>query len=182
MLHWIKKNAKTISDKGGIFTFLRAQLSSQLASITDFLVTIALANVLAYLFHKPEDFYVLRATFIGQVCGGITNCFVNYRWTFKSKDVKKRYVVLRYLPVWGASLLLNTSGTVFFTDLITRIPWIMDHSGPFRTNIFILPKIVVSLLVGFAWNYNMHRLFVYRNLNLKRFFNRIMNKSTNNTE
>jgi len=180
MLHWIKKSAKTVSDKGGIFTFLRAQLSSQLASITDFLVTIALANVLAYLFHKPENFYVLRATFIGQVCGGITNCVVNYRWTFKSKDVKKRYVFLRYLPVWALSLFLNTSGTVFFTDLLTKIPWIMDHSGPLRTNIFILPKIVVSLFVGFVWNYNMHRFFVFKNLNLKRLFH--LDKTTENTK
>jgi len=182
MSHSIKKIAKTVSDKGGIFTFLRAQLSSQLASITDFLVTITLANVLAYLFHKPEGFYVLRATFFGQICGGITNCIVNYRWTFKSKDVKKRYVFLRYLPVWGTSLLLNTAGTVFLTDLITKIPWIMDHSGPLRKNIFILPKIVVSLLVGFAWNYNMQRLFVYKNLNVKRFFDRIMNKTTDYTK
>jgi len=180
MLHWIKNIAKTVSVKGGIFTFLRAQLSSQISSITDFLVTIALANVLAYLFNKPEGFYVLRATFVGQVCGGITNCFVNYSWTFKAKDIKKRYVVLRYLPVWGLSLFLNTAGTVFLTDLVTKIPWIMDHSGPFRTNIFILPKIIVSLLVGYVWNYNMHRLFVYNNLNLKHFFNRITNKNADN--
>ena len=180
MFHRITKITKTVSHKGGIFTFLRAQLTSQLSSITDFLVTITLANVLAYLFHKPEDFYVLRATFIGQVCGGITNCFVNYRWTFKTQDIKKRYVVLRYLPVWGLSILLNTTGTVLFTDLLTKIPWVMEHSGPFRKNIFLIPKIVVSLIVGFVWNYNMHRLFVYRNLNLKRFFH--LDKTTDITE
>lgn len=180
ILNGLKKVAKAVSDKRGIFTFFRAQLTSQLSGATDFIVTIALANVLAYLFHKPEGFYVLRATFFGQVCGGITNCFVNYRWTFKTSDVKKRYIVLRFLPVWVGSLLLNTAGTVFLTDLLTKLPWIMDHSGPLRKNMFIVPKLVVSILVGFVWNYNMHRLFVYRNLNLKRFFNQITHKTTDN--
>jgi len=180
MHYQIKKITQTVSNKGGVFTFLRAQLSSQLSSITDFVVTIVLANVLAYLFHKPENFYVLRATFIGQVCGGITNCFVNYRWTFKATDVKKRYVLLRYLPVWGLSLFLNTTGTVLLTDSLTKIPWIMDHSGPLRKNMFILPKIVVSLLVGFIWNYNMHRFFVYKNFDLKRFFR--FDKTSDNTK
>ena len=170
IFHAIKNITQTVSDKGGIFTFLRAQLTSQLSSVTDFLVTITLANVLAYMFHKPEDFYVLRATFIGQVCGGVTNFLVNYRWTFKAKDVKKRYVLLRYLPVWFISLFLNTTGTVFFTDLLTKIPATMDHSGFFRKNMFILPKLIVSLFVGFIWNYNMHRLFVFKNYNLRKIF------------
>lgn len=170
MDHWVEKITKSVANKGGIFTFFRAQLTSQLSSVTDFLVTITLANMLAYLYHKPEDFYVLRATFIGQVCGGVTNCVVNYRWTFKAADVKKRYIVLRYLPVWWLSLCLNTAGTVFFTDLLIKIPWVMDHSGPFRKNIFLIPKIVISLIVGFIWNYNMNRFFVYKNFNLKRFF------------
>jgi putative flippase GtrA len=161
VVHWIKKSVKAISDKGGIFTFLRAQLSSQLASITDFIVTIALVNIF-------QLFYVY-ATFIGSVCGGITNCVVNYRWTFKTMNVKKRYIAIRYLIVWGGSILLNTSGTYLMTELLKKIPWLMEISDLFFDNIFIVPKIVVSLLVGFVWNYNMHRLFVYRNLNLKRF-------------
>ena len=165
MVHWIKKSAKTVSDKGGIFTFLRAQLSSQLASITDFLTTIVLANIF--------NLYYVHATFIGSVCGGITNCVVNYRWTFKAMDVKKRYIAIRYLIVWVGSILLNTSGTYLMTELIYKLPWLMEVSGLFFENIFIIPKIIVSLLVGFVWNYNMHRLFVYKNLNLKRFFNRI---------
>jgi putative flippase GtrA len=162
MAHWIKNTAKTISNKGGIFTFLRAQLSSQLASITDFLVTIVLANVFSL-------FYVY-ATFIGSICGGITNCIVNYRWTFKSMNVKKRYVAIRYLVVWGGSILLNTSGIFLVTELLYKIPWLEEVSDLIYDNVFIISKIVVSLIVGIAWNYNMHRLFVYKNLNLRKFF------------
>jgi putative flippase GtrA len=161
MFPWIKKSATTVSNKGGIFTFLRAQLSSQLASITDFVITIILANLF--------DLYYVYATFIGSVCGGITNCVVNYRWTFKTMNVKKRYVAIRYLMVWIASIFLNTFGIFLMTELLKKIPLLMKVPDFFYDNIFIISKIVVSLLVGFVWNYNMHRLFVFKNLNLKRF-------------
>jgi len=172
MDHWIKKSAKAVSDKGGIFMFLRAQLSSQLSSITDFLITIILVNLF-------QVFYVY-ATFIGSVCGGATNCVVNYRWTFKSMDVKKRYVALRYLVVWGGSIFFNTSGVFLMTEMIRKIRWVVEFSNLFFENIFILPKIVVSLFIGFVWNYNMHRYFVFKNLNLKRFFH--SHKSMDNTK
>ena len=142
--------------------FLRAQLSSQLASATDFLVTIVLVNVF-------NIFYVY-ATFIGSVCGGISNCVINYRWTFKSMDVKKRYIAIRYLLVWGGSILLNTSGIFFMTELLKKIPLLMKVPDFFYENIFLISKIIVSLLVGYVWNYNMHRLFVYKNLHLKQLF------------
>jgi putative flippase GtrA len=162
MFDWIKKVSKAVSNKGGIFTFFRAQLSSQLSSITDFLVTLTLVNIF--------QLYYVYATFTGSICGGVTNAVVNYRWTFKSLDVKKRYVAMRYAAVWGGSIFLNTSGIYFMTELLKKIPWMMRISALLFENIFILPKIIISLFVGFIWNYNMHRFFVFRNLNLKRFF------------
>jgi len=162
MFRWIKKSAKTISSKGGIFTFLRAQLSSQLSSSTDFLVTIILANIF--------NLFYVYATFIGSVCGGITNCVVNYRWTFKAMNIKKRYIAIRYLMVWSGSIFLNTFGTYLMTEFFKKIPLLMKVPDFFYGNIFIMSKLIVSLLVGFVWNYNMHRLFVYKNLHLKRLF------------
>lgn len=41
----IKKAAKALSERGGICMFIRAQFSSQIASATDFMVTILLAKV-----------------------------------------------------------------------------------------------------------------------------------------
>jgi len=172
IFNWIKKIAKTVSDKGGIFTFLRAQVSSLSASFTDNAVAIVLVNVF--------NVYYVYATFIGLVCGGITNCIVNYSWTFKAMDVKKRYVAIRYLMVWGSSAFLNTFGIYLMTELLRKIPLLMKFSDVIYDNIFIISKLVVSLLVGFIWNYNMQRLFVYKNLNLKRLFDRIVNKKTDN--
>lgn len=80
MANWIKKSAKAFSEKGGIFMFIRAQFSSQVASATDFFITILLANL--------WNIYYVYATFVGSICGGIVNCIINYKWTFKTKIVK----------------------------------------------------------------------------------------------
>lgn len=157
---WIKKVAKTISEKGGIFMFIRAQFSSQIASITDFTVTILLA--------KLFNFYYVYATFTGSVCGGIINCIVNYKWTFKAKDSKIRYVAIKYLMVWSGSIFFNTSGTYLVTELLGKIVWLREALGYFFDDVFIVSKVFVSLIVGFVWNYNMQRLFVYKNRDFKK--------------
>ena len=54
---WLKKVARMISQKGGIFMFLRAQLSAQMATIADFLVTILLVRLF--------DVYYVYATLAG---------------------------------------------------------------------------------------------------------------------
>ena len=95
-----------ISQKGGFFMFLRAQLSAQMATIADFLVTILLVRLF--------EVYYVYATLAGAVYGGIVNCVINYKWTFKSTGKK--------------------------------------------TN------------VALFWNYNMHRFFVYRNINIGSLF------------
>ena len=63
-----------ISQKGGVFMFLRAQLSAQMATIADFLVTILLVRLF--------DVYYVYATLAGAIYGGIINCIINYKWTW----------------------------------------------------------------------------------------------------
>lgn len=148
--------------------FLRAQLSSQLASLSDFLITIVLAKVFSL--------YYVYATFMGSVCGGIINCIINYRWTFKSFGVKKKYVALKYLMVWCGSILLNTAGTYSLTELLTLLlkksPGITEVFGHMFDDVFIVSKLIVSLVVGLVWNYNMQRVFVYREQNFRKYFNK----------
>ena len=152
--------------------FLRAQLSSQLASLTDFLVTIILAKFLGL--------YYVRATFMGSVCGGVINCIVNYRWTFRGDSVKKRYIAIKYLFVWTGSIFLNTAGTYLVTEMLYRIDLIAALPSYVSKDVFLVAKIVVSLLVGFGWNYNMQRLFVYRNHNIGKYFRRKRNRKGRN--
>lgn len=157
MVNWLKKSAKAFSEKGGIFMFMRAQFSSQIASLSDFLLTILLA--------KLFNIYYVYATFIGSVFGGIVNCFVNYNWTFKSKECKKLNILIKYTMVWAGSIFLNTWGTYFMTESLGKSPWVREILSHYFDDLFLFSKVVVSLLVGFLWNYNMQRIFVYRNCN-----------------
>lgn len=164
MADWIRNSAKAFWEKGGIFMFIRAQFSSQIASIVDFLVTILLA--------KLFRIYYVYATFTGSICGGIVNCIINYKWTFRSKDCKKKHVIIKYLLVWGCSILLNTWGIYAMTEAIRRNLWVQETLKHYTDDIFVFSKVVVSLLVGFIWNYNMQRVFVYKNCRIRDRFPR----------
>ncbi|GHT87747.1 CDP-alcohol phosphatidyltransferase [Bacteroidia bacterium] len=164
MVDWLKKIVDKVSGNGGIFMFFRAQLASQLASLSDFLVTIVLAKVF--------NLFYVYATFTGSVFGGLINCIVNYRWTFKATGIKKKYVAVKYILVWFGSIFLNTSGTYLVTELLRKITWLTASLGHLFDDVFIVSKIVVSLLVGFGWNYNMQRVFVYRDKNFRKYFKR----------
>lgn len=142
--------------------FLRAQLSAQMATIIDFAVTLLLVN--------GFEVYYLYATFVGSIYGGVVNCIINYKWTFKRSDVKMRHVVFKFILVWIGSIWLNTWGTFFFTELMGELPWVKDTLRLYFTDYFIFPKLVVAIIVALIWNYNMQRLFVYRNLNIFEFF------------
>ncbi len=160
MSDWIKGIVKKICKKDGFFTFMRAQFTSQISSATDFLVTIVLA--------KLFDIYYVLATSMGSVAGGILNCTINYYWTFKSKECKKKYVLIKYTLVWIGSICLNTWGVYWLTESIQRVPWVQETLAHFFDNIFIVSKVIVSLLVGWFWNYNLHRTFVYKDCKIRR--------------
>ena len=158
---WLKRVARMISQKGGVFMFLRAQLSAQMATIADFLVTILLVKAFAVFY--------LYATFTGSVVGGIVNCAINYGWVFHAEDCKKTHVAVKYLFVWGGSIILNTWGTFALTEWLTGMTWVNGLLGYYIDNVFILSKIIVAVLVAFFWNYHLQRFFVYRNHNIKGF-------------
>lgn len=142
--------------------FLRAQLSAQLATIADFVVTIALA--------KFFGIYYVYATCIGSIFGGAFNCVVNYEWTFKCHECKKTHVILKYISVWIGSVFLNTYGTYYMTEWIAGISWVKDTLSLYSGDLFIVPKIIVSILVAIFWNYYLQRMFVYRNVDMKSLF------------
>ncbi|MCD8287591.1 MAG: GtrA family protein, partial [Porphyromonadaceae bacterium] len=68
------------------------------------------------------------------------------------------------------SLCLNTYGTFFFTEVMNRMAWVGRINGVLALNLFLLPKIVVSFLVAFFWNYQMQRKFVYRSIPFNKRF------------
>ena len=61
MCDWLRKVARMISQKGGFFMFLRAQLSAQMATIADFLVTILLVRLFEVYYVYAVSYTHLRA-------------------------------------------------------------------------------------------------------------------------
>lgn len=127
-----------------IWTFCKAQMTAQLASIVDFAVSLFLAEVC--------NIWYVTATFLGALSGGITNCVSNYKWVFENEGLKKRNVAYKYFLVWTGSILLNTGGTYLLTEI----------SGQY----FIYAKLLVSVMVGLLWNYQLQRFFVYKDTHI----------------
>lgn len=158
----VKEKSKGVKPRHAAWVFFKAQLSAQFASFVDFLVTILLVKVF-------EVFY-LYATFTGSIVGGVVNCVINYGWVFHAENCKKTHVAVKYVFVWGGSILLNTWGAFALTEWLTGMTWVNGLLGYYVDNVFILSKVVVAVLVAFFWNYHLQRVFVYRNHNIKGFF------------
>jgi len=148
----------------GIFTFLRSSVSSQIASWTDMCVCFVFY---AWVF-MPMGVSPMRsflATAVGLVVGGVVNCFINYKFTFRADNCPVKAVAFKYLLIWGGSFILNIAGTTALTHLLQQIPW--DRiSLPFgievkSDGIFAASRLTVSLIVSLAWNFLMQKNFVY---------------------
>ena len=87
---------------------------------------------------------------------------------FQGERCKKKYVVIKYILVWFGSIGLNTWGVYGLTESIQRVPWVQQTLSHVFDDLFIVCKVVVSLLVGWFWNYNLHRSFVYRDCKIRR--------------
>ena len=112
----LKETSRFAGWRYAVWVFIKAQLSSYVASLVDFLVTILLV--------KLSGLFYLYATFLGSVVGGMVNCAINYGWVFHADDCKKTHVALKYLFVWGGSILLNTWGTFALTEWLTGMRWV----------------------------------------------------------
>ncbi|HEX8279250.1 MAG TPA: GtrA family protein [Segetibacter sp.] len=124
-----------------MITFLKANISSSIASFFDYLVTIFLVS-----FFKVD---VVIASTTGTVCGGVLNFLVGRNWVFQSRQKKANEQAARYGLVWVGNLMLNTSGMYLLTKLLKV------HYVP--------AKFIVSFVVGICYNYTLQKKFVFKN-------------------
>ena len=120
-------------------TFVKAQASSFIASLFDFLTTVVC----------KEFFYIwyVIANIIGTIIGGTTNFVLGRLWVFHGKEKSMPQQILKYVLVWSGNAFLNTSGVFLVTHYIGLS--------------YIISKIVVSLIVGFSYNYILQKKFVF---------------------
>jgi putative flippase GtrA len=167
--------------KGGIFMFLRAQLSSQAATWIDNGIAFGLKKTLDIFKIKSITFFshgiesYVFAIVIGQILGGLTSCILNYKFTFKPQNLKFRYILLKFFLVWLGSLFLNTYFTFLITEWLKGQPLILKVLGENNPDdVFIIVKLSIALLVGFFWNYTMYHRFVYKDRKINEFFKKFL--------
>ncbi|MBD5214465.1 MAG: hypothetical protein HDS75_06585 [Bacteroidales bacterium] len=150
------KLLKRIKDKflygGGVMMFIRSSLAAQVASWIDMGTSIGLvaAGISQWI-----------ATPIGAVVGGIINCCINYKFTFRASGCSVKAVAVKYLMIWLGSVFFNTVGTSLLADALDN--WhILEAIGVTSVGSFAAARIIVSLVVSLAWNFVMQKYFVYR--------------------
>ncbi len=155
----LTKAKDKLIDGGGIFTFLRSSISSQIASWIDMGVSFIF---FAWVFLPLDSFLrSMLSVAVGAVCGGVVNCCINYRFTFHAQGQPVKAVAFKYALVWIGSLLLNMYGTTFFGTLLSKWEFLLNM-GFTPDGIFATSRLLVSLIVSLAWNFVLQRNFVYR--------------------
>ncbi len=134
--------------KKNFILFVKAQGSAIVGTLVDFTFAIVLTKI-CLLFY-------LYANMIGAMCGGITNCIINYKYVFEDAHQRKCHIAVKYFIVWLGSNLLNSYGTFALTEL-SRV-------------YFLYPKIIVSVIVAVFWNYQLQKYFVYKNCHMEKIF------------
>jgi len=137
---------------GGVFTFIRSSLSSQVASWVDMGSSIGMVAL---------GMSEWIATPVGAVLGGIVNCCINYKFTFHAGDCPVKAVAVKYVMVWLGSVLFNTVGTSLLAGVFDN--WhILEAIGFTTVGSYAAARLIVSLVVSLAWNFLMQKSFVYK--------------------
>ena len=152
-----------------MITFLKANIASLAASLSDFLMMVLLVQWCSV--------NTVSAAAAGTVTGGIINFLIGRHWVFKRRtqnaecrtpnaergtqnpqhrtlylalSIKRSALsVTKYALVWTGNLLLNTGGVYVLTC----------QAGLHYT----VSKVVTSLLVAFLYNYPLQKNFVFSN-------------------
>lgn len=144
---------KLLKSRGIGFEFLRSIVSSQAASWVDMAIS--------FVFFMWLGMYPWLATLCGAAAGGVVNCIINYKFTFRATGCPWRAVAVKYVMVWIGSLLLNAFGTELFYRIFEHWHWLLTI-GFAAGGLFAAARLLVSLVVSLAWNFLLQRNFVYR--------------------
>lgn len=119
--------------------FVKAQLSSLIASAADFAITFLLVEflVLGYV----------TASVAGTILGGCLNFAMARNWAFNATEKSIKLQIVKYIIVWIGNLFLVTSGVYLLTNLIGLN--------------YMLSKITASVLIGTTYNYLLQKRFIF---------------------
>src|SRR5579859_298849 len=127
------------SRPGFLESFSRSQVAAFIASVIDYGLVFGLVEL-------AHVWYVI-AVATGAFAGALSNFLLNRHWSFRAAHRGWETQAFRYALVSGGSLALNTGGVYVTTDGLGL------H--------YAASVILVSLLVGFAYNYPLQRYYVF---------------------
>lgn len=163
-----------LKSKSLVPTFLRSALSSQASGWVDFAVGFVMFN---WVFNHHLSWL---ATAIGVVAGGIVNCIICYKFTFRAENVPWKAVVVKYALVWFGNLILNSGGTEILYILLKKLQF-LENLGFKPAGYYSAARLFMSLMVSWFWNFVLQRNWVYRpskfDAHAVAFMNEILPKS-----
>jgi putative flippase GtrA len=119
---------------------VRHQLGAFVATVVDFAVMVALVEIAGA---APA-----AATAAGAATGAVVNFTLGRHWIFDAAGSAARAQALRYAFVSATSLLLQSTGE----HVLVR------YAGAH----YVAARVALSIAVSLAWNFPMHRGFVFR--------------------
>lgn len=122
-----------------VWAFIASQASASVASALDVLVMEGLI-----LLSVPYGWAILA----GHIAGGVSDFSAKRHLIFRTGNQRLLNQAGRYLLAWGTSLLLNLG--------LARL--LVGGLG-LRASVGVL---LAAVVIGLAWNYPMHRLYVFR--------------------
>lgn len=147
----------------GIFMFMRSVVTSQISSYVDFFI--------GFAFFAWVGLGSGLSAAIGATAGGVVNCLINYRFTFKLKECSYWAIGVKFFLVWLGSLLLNTFGTEILTNILTASET-LDRWGMVENLRFTIARLSVAIIVSVFWNFLLQRFFVFRSTPFDNFIDR----------
>lgn len=120
--------------------FAKAQLTSFVASLADYFITIFCVELLG--------FWYLAGSSTGTILGGITNFLMGRSWVFKGGERERHIQAFRYFLVWSGYLFLMMTGV-----------YLLTHFAHYN---YLVSKLSVSLFLAIAYNYPLQKRYVFR--------------------
>lgn len=143
--------------------FLRSVVTSQISAYTDFIVS--------FIFYALISLSAGISAMIGATAGGIVNCLINYKFTFRMRESSYLAIGVKFFLVWLGSLTLNTFGTQYLTNLLDDSS-LLDSVNMVDNIRFTIARILTSIVVSVFWNFMLQRYFVFRSTSFDNFIDR----------
>ncbi|WP_316840189.1 GtrA family protein [Pedobacter gandavensis] len=132
-----------MSIKKSVYVFGKAQVSAFSGGVLDYLIMIACTELL-------HIHYTISIA-IGGIIGAIVNFSINRYWTFNANQANQLPVgkqLIKFVFVVAGSILLKSSGTYLFTNLLR-----LDYK---------ITRIMVDILVSLGFNYTLQKYWVFK--------------------